>query len=727
MSPKIKTTSAVSTRAVQAVATVRAVGWQVQGPALDAHCYDLVPIKQGTKRPAANSWTQTDFNSKGFERIYSGFGIGVKGAKTPGVDCDIADENVCRQIIDWCHRNIGAAPIRIGRAPRSLLVYRSDEPLKRSRSTRYRSPNGANHQIELIGNGGQFVAYAIHPSTGLPYLWPEQELTEVPSDELCEITQDDVHALFRHFDDVAVEAGWTRVEPAPLTRLKEQKPRQSAHELTAAIHDLRAAMSVIPIQPETYNRWTMVGMALYHATEGSDEGFELWDQWSSKGDKYNPDEMEAKWRSFGRASPGAVLGAKTIFAEANKADPAWRYRVERPNVTELGAKLARLAANSGQVAATSSTSNSIPVEDNVHGHQGGDDGAADVRTAKPTSVPKALTLADWLLRDDLTEPDFLLGEWLHTASRVLLTGPTGLGKTNLGLALAIVIAAGMGFMHWRGWRAARVLYIDGEMSRRLLRQRLRDAVKRAGGVVPEGLFILSREDCEADLPPLNTPTGQQFIDHFVSEHGGFDLIIFDNIQSLCAGDMREETSWNPVVPWTQQLSKRLIGQVWVHHTGHDESKSYGTSTRVWQMETSILMERAAMDGIDLSFSLKFLKAREKAPHNRTDFEPVTMYLEGDQWHSKTRVGPKLTPQVEKALTLLEKLILSEGTEPPFGSQFPVDGRVVKIDVWREWCRKGTITASTNTKSQNTAFARALETLQKEGLIGTWDGLVWVDP
>lgn len=724
MTLKIQPSSAAGEHSPAGSSSTPAIGWQQQGPALHANGYDLLPIKRGTKRPAVTNWTKTDFNAKGFKRKHSGAGIGVKGAKTPGVDFDIADEEVCRQMVDWCHRNIGRAPSRIGRPPRNLLVYRSSKPLRRSRSTAYRSPDSAINQIELIGDGGQFVAYAIHPGTDLPYTWPKRELTDLPAADLCEITQVHVDALFRHFDQVAVAAGWTRIEP--VARLKERKPRQPASELTAKIRELRAAMSAIPIQPESYDRWLKIGMALYHATGGSDEGFELWDRWSSKGDKYHPDEMDAKWQSFGRASPGAVLGAKTIFAEADKADRSWRSHVERSTMTELGPKLANLAASRAVVA--SAAHETSAVGDYGDGHQGGHEGADNAfpRATVP-SVPKALTLADWLQRDDLTEPDFLLGEWLHTASRVLITGPTGLGKTNLALALAIVIAAGMAFMHWAACRAARVLYIDGEMSRRLIRQRLRDAVKRVGGVVPAGFVILSREDCEAEMPPLNTPEGQQFIDRFVTEHGGFDLIIFDNIQSLCVGDMREETSWNPVVPWTQQLSKRLIGQVWVHHTGHDESKSYGTSTRVWQMETSMLMERAEMEGIDLSFSLKFLKAREKAPHNRADFEPVTMYLEGDQWQSKTRVGPKLTPQAENALAMLKRLVVSEGKKPPASPNLPDDRRVVSIDEWREWCRKGNITASSNTKSQNTAFKRAFEALQCAGRIDAWDGFVWIEP
>src|SRR6516164_6665646 len=76
-----------------------------------------------------------------------------------------------------------------------------------------------------------------------------------------------------------------------------------------------------------------------------------------------------------------------------------------------------------------------------------------------------LTIAEWKGREDLAEPDFLLGHFLTTTSRVLLTATTGLGKTNFCMAVAIRIAAKLGFLHWRARRRARVLYIDGEMSR----------------------------------------------------------------------------------------------------------------------------------------------------------------------------------------------------------------------------------------------------------------------
>lgn len=47
-----------------------------------------------------------------------------------------------------------------------------------------------------------------------------------------------------------------------------------------------------------YDRWIMVGMALHSHFDGKASGFELWDQWSKNGKKYDPVVIQEKWESF---------------------------------------------------------------------------------------------------------------------------------------------------------------------------------------------------------------------------------------------------------------------------------------------------------------------------------------------------------------------------------------------------------------------------------------------
>src|SRR5262249_4665850 len=214
--------------------------------------------------------------------------------------------------------------------------------------------------------------------------------------------------------------------------------------------------------------------------------------------------------------------------------------------------------------------------------------APDYPPKQPGGPKLVLTLAEWAARD-LAEPDFILGYWLTTTSRVIMTAPTGIGKTMLAMGIGMASAAALGFLHWRGVRKARVLFIDGEMSRRLLKERLAAEVARLG-LMPDTFFALSHEDVD-NMQPLNTAAGQQYIDGVIRDLGGVDAIIFDNVMALIAGDQKDEEGWRQTLPWVKSLTQRNIGQLWVHHTGHDESRGYGTKTREWQMDTVEHLER----------------------------------------------------------------------------------------------------------------------------------------
>jgi hypothetical protein len=92
------------------------------------------------------------------------------------------------------------------------------------------------------------------------------------------------------------------------------------------------ALKVIPSDERP--DWIKVGMALHHSYDGSDEGFEVWSDWSSASQKYDPREQQRHWNSF-RDYPNPVTVA-SIFHLAK--EHGWE---EKPTVLPLPARLER--------------------------------------------------------------------------------------------------------------------------------------------------------------------------------------------------------------------------------------------------------------------------------------------------------------------------------------------------------------------------------------------------
>lgn len=65
--------------------------------------------------------------------------------------------------------------------------------------------------------------------------------------------------------------------------------------------------------PDSYENWVTVGMGIHHATQGT--GFHIWDEWSQKSAKYDPEQMGRKWHSFGKSANPVTLGTLIYKAE----------------------------------------------------------------------------------------------------------------------------------------------------------------------------------------------------------------------------------------------------------------------------------------------------------------------------------------------------------------------------------------------------------------------------
>jgi hypothetical protein len=353
--------------------------------------------------------------------------------------------------------------------------------------------------------------------------------------------------------------------------------------------------------------------------------------------------------------------------------------------------------------------------------------SAFAKTAKPRD-PRTCSARHWLERD-LEPLDYLLGEVFSTTVRAELIGPTGIGKSNLSLALGWAIANGSAFLHWQARRPAeRVLYIDGEMSARVARGRIVEAAKRHGDT-PDNLVLINRDDYP-QMAPLNTEAGQRFIDGLIEQVGGVEFAIFDNIQALLVGDMKEEDSWAETLPWVRGLTRRHIGQLWVHHTGHDTSRGYGSKTREWQLDTVMLMtDRPDKGELLVDFDLSFTKARERNRDNRADFADARIWINADdRWESSTvpaemkpRKSRSLPPETMKALEYLGDVLVEHG-ETPGRPGMPRGIKAVKLERWRDYLRKRGLCEADASGRQT--FKRHKDRLIGANLIALDDEFVW---
>jgi hypothetical protein len=322
----------------------------------------------------------------------------------------------------------------------------------------------------------------------------------------------------------------------------------------------------------------------------------------------------------------------------------------------------------------------------------------------------AYTAKQWGSRD-LVKPDPLLGMF-SAGSRTLFSAETGLGKTMLAMTWAYAMAFGREFLHWKSHRPARVLYLDGELPGYLLKERIAtvyrffdidpDDKKR-----PDGPYFLSHED-NPTMPPIDTLEGQRWLDDKL-KHEQFrdlDFIVFDNLQALCSGNMKDEESWRGLQSWTRALIRRGIGQLWVHHTGRIKTHAYETVTREFGMETCMLALAEGSQDNGPTFRLEFTKATSREPKNAADFATVILALKDGKWSCGEAEKVELE-RVNSSEVIALKALQTCITE--LGGNIPER-------VWREQMIKDGITKSDKKGSRDTACRRARDQLLDDGKV-----------
>ena len=162
---------------------------------------------------------------------------------------------------------------------------------------------------------------------------------------------------------------------------------------------IAAAMRAIRNDDLGWEEWNRVGMALWRATDGSDDGLTLFHEFSGKSRKHDPWTTDAKWKEY-RSSPPTRIGAGTLFYLADEA----RQR------------------SFGEGWAT-------------------DDARAP--EAEPAIPEGRLILSSGEFVCDFRPPDYLIDGVVQRQFLYSMTGMTGHGKTCVVVRIAIHAALGL--------------------------------------------------------------------------------------------------------------------------------------------------------------------------------------------------------------------------------------------------------------------------------------------
>jgi AAA domain len=340
-----------------------------------------------------------------------------------------------------------------------------------------------------------------------------------------------------------------------------------------------------------------------------------------------------------------------------------------------------------------------------------------------------LLLSSWL-KLKLPLRDYLLGDIMSTTSRWIIYGETGVGKTLFGMDMSGAIASGRGMLNWAGSGVKRrVMYLDGELPAETFKERMEIVARQYGPDIE--LYGYCRDILgDDDMPPLNKPEGVKWLEKECRTIQP-EVIVFDSIMCLLTGNMAEEESWAPITPMLRQISQQRCAQIWLHHTGHDTSKGFGTKTREWQMDTVLSLTKDAQN--DEHLLMEFKKARLRTPDTRAQFESLKITCEEGGWAiiggADKRRGAPGDRGAAKARAFMEaydRLAYDAPNSAGFNGK-PV--RKVALDAVRKEMRsRGALGDSTPglkmTSAEYKAFDSAKEANTESKKLIEADGFVW---
>lgn len=202
----------------------------------------------------------------------------------------------------------------------------------------------------------------------------------------------------------------------------------------------------------------------------------------------------------------------------------------------------------------------------------------------------SLSLKEFLRRD-LPPRRWIVEGLLQERDTAMLHSYRGVGKSRFVHGLACAVTSGGEFLRYVCPKPRGVLLVDGELPAEELQKMLATQVSARGGEPMASFKVLASGLVEEPLESLATQAGQEMVEASLE---GIDLVILDNISTLCGGTGPENDaeSWEPVQNWLLKLRRMGLAVLLVHHEGKS-GRQRGTSKREDVLSQVVQLKRPA--------------------------------------------------------------------------------------------------------------------------------------
>ena len=373
--------------------------------------WDTTPLRG--KIPIIKGWQTRPEAALKFDN-FPGANIGIILGGTHNifaVDIDVLDEAAAGIIRDTAEQFFGTAPERIGKKPKTLLVYRCTQPIHKIKSSIF---DVAGHDccVEILAEGQQFCASGIHPDTGKKYDWPDDNLLDYTPSELTPVEPDTISNFVEACNTALSNCGKIKVKTHNAQNVVRIDGKQNfefqANDPTTSPAKLQAAMGFLQNDDLHYDDWVRLAHAFKAAVGPS--GIDLFHDFSAKSAKYDDVETDRLWNSI-------------------------------ENVTKIGAgSLYKMAAEQGFDIANWDTERNF-----------GPENMPDVQAVNSSKTPDlspdgdgSFTAAS--VKGPIAARQWALDGWFPARTVAMLFGAGGVGKTLLMQQFANCVAQGAPFL-----------------------------------------------------------------------------------------------------------------------------------------------------------------------------------------------------------------------------------------------------------------------------------------